>query len=1017
MKIGDLYRSQNDFQAAKSVVIKLDSILEKFPDSNELQFARKKYLEAKILSNMGDFVNANSDYEKIILLVEELQGKNSPELAKIYNNKGVNHFFQSEFDQAMRDYRETTRICEANGLRNIDLADALQNMAIVLTIQGDFDSAMLVVNQSKEIREELFEPISLQLGTFYLNYGRFLSITGEIERSLEYYLKSESILKDLDYTNSYVLGVLLQNTAGILQIQGDYDKAKMYYSNGLWQIEKVLDNEHPSVITAKRNLAYVYYLSGDYTSAKNLLNVIIDVEVDPITKISMLNDIANVYDAIGNKDSASFYFTKALEFSENKLGATHYETAQSLIHAGNFYLNFKNPSLALEHYEKALKIFIKNFGPTDREVGFACINMAQSYYELGNFTKADSLYDCAEEIFEPIIGQMLNDNLSADRIADVRIMSYFTGRASLYRSWYDQTNKDELLYASLALLKNGMDLVDRIGMSITDDSRILLNEGVRSMLADVMDVCFTLYELTGDKEYVGQAFTFSGRSKAAVLLSSVRKMSALQAGGVPQHVTEEERNLNERISSLRKLIFDEQQSAEPDHNRISFLESRHFNLVRKYDSLVGFIENNYADYYTLRYDNQVVNIDQVQQQLKADEVLLEYVLTNDMVYIFAVSPQQVKLVRSREAAAVSASIEALRKQVKLDFSNHGHSDYLEFLTAAHHLYNSLIKPMEANIIDKRLLIIPDGLLGYIPFELLIEELPEKNDRIEYYDLSYLLRKSAISYAYSATLRFDGKQPQKKKGRSLLAFVPDYGNSDIMLISPDLRSGLDLTPLPFALEEAENVKASMGGRILHAEKANKMNFQKVASDYDILHLAMHAQINDQNPLYSRLIFQPLSDSIDAFTLNTYELYGLQLNAQLVVLSACNTGAGKLQQGEGVMSLTRGFVYAGVPSIVMTAWEVHDESGALMMDHFYKLLSVGIPKDVALQQAKLAFLDQANQLKSHPYFWSAYILIGDAEPLAPPKRTFWWVVLSFALFAALLLFFYGRHRSLKRLKDNR
>lgn len=277
-----------------------------------LQFARKKYLEAKILSNMGDFVNANSDYEKIILLVEELQGKNSPELAKIYNSKGVNHFFQSEFDQAMRDYRETTRICEANGLRNIDLADALQNMAIVLTIQGDFDSAMLVVNQSKEIREELFEPISLQLGTFYLNYGRFLSITGEIERSLEYYLKSESILKDLDYTNSYVLGVLLQNTAGILQIQGDYDKAKMYYSNGLWQIEKVLDNEHPSVITAKRNLAYVYYLSGDYTSAKNLLNVIIDVEVDPITKISMLNDIANVYDAIGNKDSASFTLQKHL---------------------------------------------------------------------------------------------------------------------------------------------------------------------------------------------------------------------------------------------------------------------------------------------------------------------------------------------------------------------------------------------------------------------------------------------------------------------------------------------------------------------------------------------------------------------------------------------------------------------------------------------------------------------------------------------------------------------------------
>ncbi len=255
----------------------------------------------------------------------------------------------------------------------------------------------------------------------------------------------------------------------------------------------------------------------------------------------------------------------------------------------------------------------------------------------------------------------------------------------------------------------------------------------------------------------------------------------------------------------------------------------------------------------MRYDNQVVNLGQVQQQLKEDEVLLEYVLTSEMVYIFAVSHQQVKLVRSSEATAISASVQTLRKQVKLDFANHGHSDYLEFVTASSHLYNTLIGPVEAEIRAKRLLIIPDGLLGYIPFELLIEELPEKNDRIEYFDLPYLLRKSPISYAYSATLRFDGNHADKKKGRNLLAFVPDYGNSDLMLISPELRTGLDLTPLPFALEEAENVKASMGGRILHAEKANKSNFQKLASDYDILHLAMHAQINDQDPLYSRLIF--------------------------------------------------------------------------------------------------------------------------------------------------------------------
>lgn len=1015
LRIGDLYRNISNFELANVQLLKFDSLYVSHKLSNNRLLGKRTYLQAKIFSNRGAFDDANPYFERTLNLKSSVFGASSYELAKVYNFKGINHYFQGQYEQAMRDYRMAHFLCESNNVSNVDLANALQNMAIILTIKGDFDSALLVINQSKDIREEIFTENSIQMGTFYLNFGRFISVFGDLQESLHYYLKSEKILTNLQSVDPVILGYLFINIGEVFHVKGDLEKAKLYLINSIQKLSNSLSWDHPTIVSAKTNLGQIYYLTGDYDEAKKIFLRIIDNAIDPNTKITLMLNTGNIYKMNKQYDSAFYYYNTALGYSNEMLGGDHYETARILNSMGDYYLDRGTVVIALPYFERAAHIFEQNFGPTDREVGFACINMAQSYFELGDFLKADSLYNCAKEIFEPVIGQMLHDHHTDDRIADVRIISYFTGRAKLYRSWYAQTNQDDLLYASLAMLQNGMDLVDKIGMSISDDSRILLNEGVRSMLADAMDVCYTLYELTGNVDYLGQAFTFSGRSKAAVLLSSVRKISALQAGGVPEQVTGEERNLNDRISSLRKLIFDEQQSAEPDYNRISFLESRHFDLVRKYDSLVDFIEKNYADYYSLRYDNQVVNLGQVQQQLKEDEVLLEYVLTSEMVYIFAVSHQQVKLVRSSEAAAVTASVETLRKQVKLDFANHGHSDFLEFVTASSHLYNTLIGPVEAEIRAKRLLIIPDGLLGYIPFELLIEELPEKNDRIEYFDLPYLLRKSPISYAYSATLRFDGKQADKKNGRNLLAFVPDYGNSDLMVLSPELSTGLDLTPLPFALEEAENVKASMGGRILHAEKANKSNFQKLASDYDILHLAMHAQINDQDPLYSRLIFQPLSDSIDAFTLNTYELYGLQLDAQLVVLSACNTGAGKLQQGEGVMSLTRGFVYAGVPSIVMTAWEVHDESGALMMDHFYKLLSVGTPKDVALQQAKLAFIDQANQLKSHPYFWSAYILIGDAEPLAPPKRTFWWVALAFAFFAASLLFLYGRHRSNKRLKD--
>ncbi len=115
------------------------------------------------------------------------------------------------------------------------------------------------------------------------------------------------------------------------------------------------------------------------------------------------------------------------------------------------------------------------------------------------------------------------------------------------------------------------------------------------------------------------------------------------------------------------------------------------------------------------------------------------------------------------------------------------------------------------------------------------------------------------------------------------------------------------------------------------------------------------------------------------LNTYELFGLHLPGQLAVLSACNTGSGKLERGEGIISLARGFFYAGIPSVVMTLWEIEDHSSADLMARFYENLKLGLPNDIALQQAKIAYLEGAGKLQSHPYFWAGYVSIGKTDPV--------------------------------------
>ncbi len=178
--------------------------------------------------------------------------------------------------------------------------------------------------------------------------------------------------------------------------------------------------------------------------------------------------------------------------------------------------------------------------------------------------------------------------------------------------------------------------------------------------------------------------------------------------------------------------------------------------------------------------------------------------------------------------------------------------------------------------------------------------------------------------------------------------------------------------------------------------------------------MHALIDDENPLSSKLIFdQNNSDTIEDGFLHTYEIYNLNLNAELAVLSACKTGTGKLSKGEGIMSLARGFLYAGVPGIVMTLWAIEDISSANIITQFYKLLKDGEKKDFALRNAKLEYLKNANQLQSHPYFWAAYVQIGDNTPISNNNRfIYYFLGVGCLVVLAIVAIIYKRKRKLNQ-----
>ncbi len=287
-------------------------------------------------------------------------------------------------------------------------------------------------------------------------------------------------------------------------------------------------------------------------------------------------------------------------------------------------------------------------------------------------------------------------------------------------------------------------------------------------------------------------------------------------------------------------------------------------------------------------------------------------------------------------------------------------------------------------------------------------LENKNkDEGNFAQLDYLLRYSIVSYAYSATLWVEMQNPKARKtpSKGLLALAPSYEgknkteerNNDWKILRENLSQ------LQGAEAEVKALQKRFKGSFLFGEQAGEKQFRELSAHYSILHLAMHGVVNSHNTAYSDLFFTDSSDSLHDDILFAYEIPSLTLSAELVVLSACETGFGKYQNGEGVMSLGRGFMYAGVPALVMTLWEVNDLSAERLMGSFYAYLAEGWPKDKALQQAKLDFIDKSDAIAAHPYFWSNFILLGNANPIEflPQKSSLLPWVLGTGLLLLLLL----------------
>ncbi|MCB0838539.1 MAG: CHAT domain-containing protein, partial [Bacteroidetes bacterium] len=325
---------------------------------------------------------------------------------------------------------------------------------------------------------------------------------------------------------------------------------------------------------------------------------------------------------------------------------------------------------------------------------------------------------------------------------------------------------------------------------------------------------------------------------------------------------------------------------------------------------------------------------------------------------------------------------------------------------AYQLYQTLIEPVYGEKrFPKKLVIVPDGILGYIPFDILLSELPSKSGNFQNY--AFMIKNTEISYAYSVKLHLEmaGKEIQASKNQ-ILAFAPSFPPppKDVIDIA-SLRNGY--YSLFNNQQEVTHLGKSYSSKVFKAEKATKENFTASASQYNIIHLATHAKVDDQNPDYSHIAFYPDHSSQKEQLLTISEIYNLDLNTSLAVLSACETGLGKLREGEGILSMARAFAYAGAKSVVYSLWSVDDQSTTEIMTGFYDHLGQGETKSEALRNAKLDYLHNNDMQHGHPFFWAAMVPVGDMSPLnihSKNIKTFWFSSLLVGFLGILMASYY-------------
>lgn len=874
------------------------------------------------------------------------------------------------------------------------------------------------------------------VGVACWHLGRIREAEGQYARALE-------VLDDrTDEASIARRGSTYGNLGVLWQSAGDLPRALAYYQDALRQSDRLVRTtsdaftRDEAIVSRSRtylNLSTVYFELGDHGRARELLDLCwrdrssVLAQDDP-QLIAVKERFADLELGAGDAGNAYPLQLEYVRSAEERFGRSSEEYIRAAIKLGSILVRQGRYMAADSLFTRSIAACQESRDPAiDPELARCVRERASMRARQGRWEEARTELQRARTILEGIHGSAhhqvaeveiqlaevafeagdprgaLGHAEEALRILNARVRAarsdplpqafpaprllpdavYWKVRASRALAPAGHADGDawnaDLDLAITALARNRSAVQDAA-------SRLHLMAAQKRLFELAQEVAHDAYAEAPSPDRLERFLHLAEADRSVLLKARLNTFAGLRYAGLPDSLVAREQEL------IQALAID------ADHPSSALGLDRREAELR---DLLRMLAEQHPRYFALRHGEPTVTLKQVREKLVTPQrPLLAYTAHEEHLYILVIRSDTAILVRT-DGKGLAADVRAFNEAI-------GSRDAVRGIASAHRLHQRLIAPVADALTGGELLIIPDGPLHQVSFEALVDA-PCVPSRMSEH---VLLRRYAIAYLLSATTAVQFADLARERTGRTLALAPGFTDevkrNYVERIADSTRIDrrfLSYVRQPFALSTAAGLGRSWSATLLLGSAASEQALRDRAADHGVIHLGTHAELHPSDPMYARLVLSKggaEGGTDDDGYLHAYEIYELDLRAQLAVLTACETGSGREDVGEGVRSIGHSFAYAGCPSLVMALWSIDEKVSSEIVTRFYEHLADGLSKHEALRLAKLEHLDAAKDELLLPYYWAGLVLVGDVRPVQFEQGFPWiWLVMGVGACLALWL----------------